>query len=132
MRRRRWKKTNYKKKNNIKNDFSLLYCLFLFSLSFSSQMIMHYTACWRFMSQNEWLVYTQKGVFKWLILHFYSISFWFASKYTKFGTFYYVSFILLGLPCLCALAHSHTAIRLWVSWAATAYKMPSVCYSCMV
>lgn len=81
-----------KKKNNIENNSCLLYCFFLCSLflsfllsvySFLSQMIMHYAACWALYGP-KWMayIYTQKGVFKWLILHFYSISFS-VSSYTK-------------------------------------------------
>lgn len=42
-----------------------LYCIAFFcarSCSFSSRMIMHYTACWRFMGQHEWCVYVRKRV----------------------------------------------------------------------
>lgn len=97
-------KKEKKKTNNIGKTI-FLYCIAFFSFSISSEMIMHYIACWLFMSQTEWaysIVRTQKGVFEWLILHFYSISFEFSTKkYTEFGTFYYVFFCYCMPLCLC-------------------------------
>lgn len=122
-----------------------LYCIAFFVLSFVFIWNDNALHCVLTLYDPKWMacihIYTQKGVFKWLILHFYSISFRLRANTPNLARFivYALLSFFCWLPCFARFGTIISCKRMsngsvWgcCCGCSCCCTKPSACYSCSV
>lgn len=139
------RKENPKRRSWAVSRAIFLYCIAFFVLSFVFILNDNALHCVLTLYDPKWMacihIYTQKGVFKWLILHFYSISFRLRANTPNLARF--IVYALLSFFCWlpCFVRFGTFISCKWMSngsvygcyWCCfCCCTKPSVCFSCSV